>query len=246
MDSLVRVCDYCDTTFEITSLRSWAARYCKESCQRAAKSHRQNVRRRGELVPKACAGCDQVFAPNNTKHRYCTNRCRQGTVERARSKRTAEMRAKKQCAHCLGPLGATRTGTAIYCGKCANPSARKKPKYCQECGVRLEGLLRTFCEDCKEATKYARGRAAVYNITLSEYRNLVERKACDICDVALVERRANGSSFAEVGHIDHDHITGKVRGYLCRFCNHMIGNAKDNPRVLRKGAQYLESIGGDE
>lgn len=40
--------------------------------------------------------------------------------------------------------------------------------------------------------------------------------------------------------IDHDHVTGKVRGLLCHNCNLGVGNFKDNPDFLRKAANYLE------
>lgn len=41
-------------------------------------------------------------------------------------------------------------------------------------------------------------------------------------------------------HVDHDHLTGRVRGLLCSSCNHAIGKAKDNPARLRRLADYLE------
>ena len=40
-------------------------------------------------------------------------------------------------------------------------------------------------------------------------------------------------------HIDHDHVTGRVRGVLCPACNLMIGYAKDNSDVLTRAAAYL-------
>jgi hypothetical protein len=40
--------------------------------------------------------------------------------------------------------------------------------------------------------------------------------------------------------IDHDHKTGKIRGLLCRHCNHGIGNFMDDPALLMKAALYLE------
>ena len=41
-------------------------------------------------------------------------------------------------------------------------------------------------------------------------------------------------------HYDHCHTTGAFRGWICRGCNLMLGNAKDDPALLRAGAAYLE------
>jgi hypothetical protein len=41
-------------------------------------------------------------------------------------------------------------------------------------------------------------------------------------------------------YIDHDHVTGKVRGLLCRTCNFLLGAANDSTQFLRDAAQYLE------
>jgi hypothetical protein len=40
-------------------------------------------------------------------------------------------------------------------------------------------------------------------------------------------------------HIDHDHITGKVRGLLCTQCNIALGMTHDDPGLLTKLAEYL-------
>jgi len=42
-------------------------------------------------------------------------------------------------------------------------------------------------------------------------------------------------------HVDHDHITGKVRGILCRSCNWLIGHSKEDPGTLESAAQYLRN-----
>jgi hypothetical protein len=44
-------------------------------------------------------------------------------------------------------------------------------------------------------------------------------------------------------HIDHSHVTGRVRGLLCMRCNTAIGALGDEPDALRAVVAYLE--GGD-
>lgn len=40
---------------------------------------------------------------------------------------------------------------------------------------------------------------------------------------------------------DHDHDTGEWRGMLCDRCNRLIGLFRDDPRVLRRLAEYVEA-----
>jgi hypothetical protein len=39
--------------------------------------------------------------------------------------------------------------------------------------------------------------------------------------------------------VDHDHLTGKIRGPLCQNCNLGLGHFKDNPELLELAALYL-------
>ena len=41
-------------------------------------------------------------------------------------------------------------------------------------------------------------------------------------------------------HLDHDHKTGKFRGWLCSKCNQGLGLFKDNPELLMKAVEYLK------
>ena len=59
---------------------------------------------------------------------------------------------------------------------------------------------------------------------------------CAICEIEL---KPNGRSPDSIC-LDHCHKTFRIRGVLCQLCNRMIGNSKDNPETLRKGADYLE------
>jgi len=41
-------------------------------------------------------------------------------------------------------------------------------------------------------------------------------------------------------NLDHDHATGKFRGWLCSLCNRGLGFFHDRPDLLLQGAVYLE------
>jgi|SRR5882724_11700394 len=40
-------------------------------------------------------------------------------------------------------------------------------------------------------------------------------------------------------HVDHCHISNKIRGMLCRNCNHGLGNFKDDPLLLQRALDYV-------
>ncbi len=74
---------------------------------------------------------------------------------------------------------------------------------------------------------------AQYNLTEDKYDAMVEQQdgMCAICE---------GPSQAERLSIDHDHVTGRVRGLLCGRCNSMLGFALDKTETLRRATMYLE------
>jgi len=56
---------------------------------------------------------------------------------------------------------------------------------------------------------------------------------CEICNGPPNDRWG-------VLHFDHDHVTGKPRGWTCRNCNVILGLARDSVDRLLDLAAYLE------
>lgn len=65
-----------------------------------------------------------------------------------------------------------------------------------------------------------------------------EPKRCELCSCL-----PNGRG--KTLHLDHDHRTGKFRGWLCSQCNTAIGSLGDCAAALRRAVRYLEKAEKD-
>lgn len=74
----------------------------------------------------------------------------------------------------------------------------------------------------------------LYGIPQMEFKSMLDAQnnACAVCKKV------------KTLCVDHDHRTGKVRGFLCRNCNLAAGHFKDDPDLIRKNAARLERRAG--
>jgi len=80
----------------------------------------------------------------------------------------------------------------------------------------------------------------VYGIDLATYEAMAKAQGykCAICPTPHTE--------ASPLLVDHCHVTGKVRGLLCRGCNLGLGNFKDVTGYLLAAVAYLYRAQGPE
>lgn len=135
-------------------------------------------------------------------------------------------------------------------------------KVCTSCAVekteqefspdsRYKSGLRSQCDLCRrtaqERTTRNRWLRRIYGITVEEYERLESEQngLCAVC--GCKETRSTRSSKRVWEYnltprlvVDHDHVTGKIRGLLCHKCNVGIGQLNDDPKLLRAALTYLE------
>jgi len=78
-----------------------------------------------------------------------------------------------------------------------------------------------------------------YGLTLQEWQDLLNKQEgrCLICNIHYLETPDQQL------HVDHCHVTGSVRGLLCRKHNSGLGYFGEDPNLLRAAIKYLESAG---
>lgn len=86
-----------------------------------------------------------------------------------------------------------------------------------------------------DKSRLKRNLKSLYGLTVEQYEKMVadQKGICPICErhVTKCRQRLN---------VDHDHITGKVRGLLCGPCNAALGIFQDSLENLKRAIAYLE------
>jgi len=235
MSIITKSCARCGVSFGLPyGNRSWARKYCGKSCLRKATSERASIKRRGVLVDRECKHCSKRFMPSNVAQIYCSDEC---SWRFRQSLKSQLLRQRVRfCVVCRGNIEPERNGNTTRCRPCSKK--KRKNQWCQTCGTQLIGKQRKRCTECGRAAVRDLQRAAVYGLPIDQYQALIAQTECDACGDTIDSNNRDAPGL--IGHIDHDHATGQVRGYLCRYCNHALGNAKDSVDRLQLLIRYLE------
>ena len=91
---------------------------------------------------------------------------------------------------------------------------------------------RSDCKDCQKAKRRVTYRADLlrrYGLTPAQYDEMLARQdgLCATCRRAETASTATGEVLPLA--VDHDHVTGGVRGLLCMRCNLLTGVLEGHP-----------------
>ena len=114
----------------------------------------------------------------------------------------------------------------------------------------------TYCAPCRKAKRraeyeraggsqvsYAQVLQREYGLTVAEYDALLARQAfrCAICHRPETTRTKATGEVRRLT-VDHDHVTGKVRGLLCLNCNRVVWALEENHLSLTAIQSYLDAF----
>lgn len=123
------------------------------------------------------------------------------------------------------------------CGTCGITFALTQDNFHQDRPQHPEEARRLSrrCKRCERERARWRNIERTYGVTKVEYLLLLAEQngTCKICKKECVT--------LESLCVDHDHLTGKVRGLLCRKCNIGLGHFDDNVGLLTNAIEYLKA-----
>lgn len=123
----------------------------------------------------------------------------------------------------------SRDGRRHTCKDCQNKCSRRWNK--KNSRKRRETEEKRREDPARKAYRRGWMLETKYNMTLEAFDALSEAQGhvCKIC----------GEPEAPHLFVDHDHVTGEVRGLLCNKCNAGLGMFRDCPEHLENAAEYL-------
>lgn len=139
----------------------------------------------------------------------------------------------KRCNKC----GISKVLTA-YAKKKDSKTQKYFPRaVCRECNAQES---RTVTQNLTPEQKIKRKEQFLkrsYGITMLDYNELftTQQGRCPGCG-------KHQSELPKALVVDHDHITGVVRGLLCSGCNLAIGNVREKTQTLINLVEYLRSV----
>lgn len=131
------------------------------------------------------------------------------------------------------------------CDKTIDPAARLGTKFCsQDCKTAFFNAIatQTIRDDPEAAAKaaaynynYQLGRR--YGLTAEDVAAILDRQGggCAICGLIPTGKGRKGIKFG----VEHDHVSGEVRGIACTRCNAAMGGLNDDPSLAARALLHL-------
>ena len=149
----------------------------------------------------------------------------------------------KRCPRCkeskkdedFNKRSAGKNGLAYHCRDCAQKSY--KAHYYREDNLdAIREKCRTYKSQNQDSVRNSRFKT-LYGITLDQFNKMKEDQhgLCATCGKKPIKTLC----------VDHDHVTGKVRGLLCSSCNRGIGLLQDSIDILKQSVKYLRKYKDD-
>ena len=94
-------------------------------------------------------------------------------------------------------------------------------------------IRRPSCKDCRKKKIPLSQKEKREYIQKNPPPKIGESFNCPICQKNILIQKEGDVN------LDHSHIDGKIRGWLCRKCNTALGTFDDSPSVLQRAIDWV-------
>ena len=118
-----------------------------------------------------------------------------------------------------------------------------KPRICKKCRKlkpieaferNRPSVWRSTCKECRAYKKPIPAKVRREYESKHPKPEIGDDFFCKIC-----ERTITIQNTKEV-NLDHDHLTGRIRGYICQGCNTGMGRLDDSIPILKRAIKWLK------
>lgn len=187
-----------------------------------------------ETRDKKCSGCKQIKAVSmfpRARNNKRDSRCKRCMADRTRAwyykNREAVLVRRRE--KWLENLAENQAKAAAY-----RPRYKERAK---EYGKRYYLRVRHIRLEKNRATHLKRA----YGLTTEDYDRMFNEQSglCAICSKPERAGHTRGKDARSRLAVDHDHVTGTVRGLLCLRCNHALERLETEPMWHQSALDYL-------
>lgn len=107
---------------------------------------------------------------------------------------------------------------------------------CKKCNALYQREWKSKNPERSKEVYYKARLKHLYGISPDDVIEMRARQGgvCKICGSKPFTKRCKTEL-----HIDHCHVTGKIRGLLCNTCNRVLGFLEDDYKIAMSMAEYL-------
>ena len=117
---------------------------------------------------------------------------------------------------------------------CTRCKLQKESNECYETHSWCKACLKSYWRSRSTPDGQRQKHLKAFGLTIAQYDEMSTKQdgVCKICGQPETFRRLS---------VDHDHVSGNVRGLLCINCNVALGGFKDDIKRLQSAISYLTS-----
>lgn len=200
-------------------------------------------------MEKRCIVCGKKFIPikfHSSAQIYCSEKCRKAFQSKKYYDNHEQIIAQRKQKYQDNHEDIIQQRRQKYQLEHDKINVKRREKYVEDKEIIHERNKRSYQRHKDKRRFYVswvsqghKARGVQYDVFIEQFENKWKQQdgKCAICHKQFNKKGD--------GIIDHDHISGKLRGLLCRDCNFGLGHFKDRKDFIMSAIEYIKTNNRD-